>query len=69
MVMAQVVQAQSQLTVVHSKTWTPEQRAKWLADNTKPRTFTDGNGMTLTLVPREFSTGSVGWYYSGKASV
>jgi hypothetical protein len=35
----------------------------------KPITLSDGNGLSITLYPREYSTGSIGWSPMGGAKL
>jgi hypothetical protein len=50
------------------KTTCPISRADFLA-KAEPLKIDLGNGQTLVAEPREFSTGSFGWYYNGKTTV
>ena len=50
-----------------TKTQSPITRADFLA-KAQPLKI-DINGFVVTAEPREFSTGSFGWYYNGKAPV
>jgi hypothetical protein len=49
-----------------NKTTCPISRADFLA-NAQPLKI-DLNGFPMTAEPREFSTGSFGWYVNGKAT-
>jgi hypothetical protein len=55
------------LPAMPPKTVCPISRADFLA-KAEPLKF-DVGGMTLMADPREFSTGSFGWYLNGKATV
>ncbi|MCU1276893.1 MAG: hypothetical protein JWM53_439 [bacterium] len=50
------------------KTTCPISRADFLA-KAEPLKLDLGNGQTLTAEPREFSTGSFGWYVNQKATI
>jgi hypothetical protein len=50
------------------KTTCPISRADFLA-KAEPLKIDLGNGQTLVAEPREFSTGSFGWYVNQKATI
>jgi hypothetical protein len=50
------------------KTTCPISRADFLA-KAEPLKLDLGNGQTLVAEPREFSTGSFGWYVNQKATI
>lgn len=50
------------------KTTCPISRSDFLA-KAEPLKLDLGNGQILTAEPREFSTGSFGWYVNQKASI
>jgi hypothetical protein len=50
------------------KTTCPISRADFLA-KAEPLKIDLGNGQTLVAEPREFSTGSFGWYHNGKTTI